>query len=130
MEQQYRGLAIGYFKVNDLEDRQELQKQLDRIGQHCELHRLRLVVTFGDERATSENFSGAGWTKAQALIKLTSQAMPGLIGTLVVPEQNMISTDPGRYLLKQYELKQDGVSIDITGDRGQDLVHSREVLPN
>lgn len=129
MEEEHLKFAVGYIKVNDLDDKEEIKRQSQLIENYCRLNDLKLIVTFGDEHASGKNFSGPGWQKMEAMVKMTNVLTGGMIGTLVVSSADMLSRDVSLYLLKERELKQEGITIDVASGRGQNLTH-HEILLN
>jgi|GEM_PF-3080626 hypothetical protein len=119
--------SIGYLRLPDIRNEQEVHQKITALKDHCEANGIRLPLIISDGEKGSENFRGTGWRD----IEKTLVYAEGRIQSIVIPDKDMLTRDVGLYLLKEKELRDSfGVSIEVADGRNRKLDQSRDLSLN
>lgn len=111
-------IGVGYLRVEDLNDKADLQNKMRQIEKYCVDNSILMPGVFADNIKGTEHFNGRAWLDLEKTFPLTA----GLLHTIVMLDNDMQMKNPGLYLLKEKELREKlGITIEIIGGRDQKL---------
>jgi dynactin complex subunit len=127
MDNNQEHFAIGYLRVPDLRDVDDIQERISVLREYCEANEMRLPFVVSEEEKGSENFKGNGWND----IEKTLEHAEGRIQSIVVLYSNMLTRDIGLQMLKERELKDKfGVKIEFADGHRKELVQPKNLSLN
>lgn len=119
--------SIGYLRLPDIKNEQDVHQKITALKDHCEANGIRLPLVISDGEKGSENFRGNGWRD----IEKTLAYAEGRIQSIVVPQKDMLTKDVGLYLLKEKELRDTfGVTIEVADGQSHKLDQARNISLN
>ena len=127
MDKNQEHFAIGYLRVPDLKNEDDIQEKLSALRDYCEANEIKLPFVVSEAEKGSENFKGHGWND----IEKTLQHAEGRIQSIVVLYSNMLTRDIGLQMLKERELKDKfGVKIEFADGHGKELIQPKDLSLN
>lgn len=127
MDKNQEHFAIGYLRVPDLKNEEDIQQKVSVLREYCEANEIRLPMVVSEAEKGSENFRGSGWND----IESTLQHAEGRIQSIVVLYSNMLTRDIGLQMLKERELKDKfGVKIEFADGHRKVLMQPKDLSLN
>lgn len=119
--------ALGYLRVNNVHDDEQVNLKLKQIRVHCQIHQMNLPLIMVENKSVSRNFSGVAWKD----LERTLDYAEGRIQTVVISDRANLTRDMGLFLLKEKELKEKyGVTIDVAVGKSLKMDHCKGISMN